>query len=298
MIDKSILDRAIASQPWIDPVSESLQGAIGGYLRSSPTTRQVKNLLHGVWFGHPLHPAVVDIPIGLWTTALVLDTLGEVTGSDAMRKSADASIAIGLVGAVAAAATGIADWSDTFGRPRSLGVLHAILNGSAAALYGASLAARAMGARRAGIGLSFAGFAATTAAGYVGGDMVFQTGQGVNHSAWVEGANEFTSVIALEELQDDQPVKAEIEGQPVFLLRRGTRLYAIGNVCSHMGGPLDEGTLNGNCIECPWHGSQFDINDGRVVNGPATFAQPRYETRVREGQVQLRRLPGDSALGG
>ena len=67
--------------------------------------------------------------------------------------------------------------------------------------------------------------------------------------------------------------------------------WLVGNV-------VDEGTLQGDCIECPWHQSRFDIHDGRVLGGPATMPQPRYETRVREGQVQLRRLPGDAAMGG
>jgi nitrite reductase/ring-hydroxylating ferredoxin subunit/uncharacterized membrane protein len=298
MIDKSLIDRAIESQTWIEPTSETLQNAVGGFLRSSPPLLQLKNFLHGVWFGHPLHPAVVDIPVGMWTAAMVLDLAGEATGSEGLQKAADTSIAVGIAGAVGAAATGLADWSDTFGRPRSLGLVHATLNTAALTLYGASLAARLFGARRAGVGLAVSGYAVATAASYIGGEMVFQTGQGVNRDAWLEGADTFTDTVALEDLEEEKPRKVEVDGQPVCLLRRGTRLYAIGNTCSHMGGPLDEGELDGEVIQCPWHGSRFDMVDGRVVGGPATFAQPRYETRVREGKVQVRRLPGDAAMGG
>src|SRR5437660_3210583 len=210
MIDKSVIDRAIESQGWIEPVSETLQNVVGGFLRSGPATRAVKNFLHGVWFGHPLHPAVVDIPVGMWTAAMVLDTLGEASDSDGLRKAADASVAVGIAGAVGAAATGLADWSDTFGRPRSLGLVHATLNTAALGLYTGSLLARLAGARRAGVGLAVTGYAVATAASYLGGEIVFHTGQGVNRNAWLVGAGEFTPVVALDEWADDQPKKGEV----------------------------------------------------------------------------------------
>jgi nitrite reductase/ring-hydroxylating ferredoxin subunit/uncharacterized membrane protein len=260
--------------------------------------QRLKDFLHGVWYGHPLHPAVVQVPIGLWTAAAVLDALSLVTRSKEMARAADVSVGTGLAAASVAVASGVTDWSETFGRPRKLGVAHALINAVSSSFYLLSLLARLLGRRKTGVALGFAGFATLSLGSYLGGELVFQTGQGVNRDAWLEGANEFTPVMPLDELPEDQPRKVEVEGQPVLLVRRGTRLFALGNICSHMGGPLDEGKLVDDCIECPWHGSRFNLYNGRVVQGPATFPQPRYETRVRQGQIEIRRLAGDAALGG
>jgi nitrite reductase/ring-hydroxylating ferredoxin subunit len=69
-------------------------------------------------------------------------------------------------------------------------------------------------------------------------------------------------------------------------------LCAIADTCSHLGGPLAEGSRDGDVVVCPWHGSRFDLCSGRVVEGPAVYDQPRFETRVLDGQVQVRRARG------
>jgi nitrite reductase/ring-hydroxylating ferredoxin subunit len=75
---------------------------------------------------------------------------------------------------------------------------------------------------------------------------------------------------------------------PVLLLRRGERIYAIAETCAHLGGPLAEGTLDGLSVICPWHGSRVALEDGRVLDGPSTFPQPCFETRVHHGQIEVR----------
>jgi nitrite reductase/ring-hydroxylating ferredoxin subunit len=77
-------------------------------------------------------------------------------------------------------------------------------------------------------------------------------------------------------------------GVPVVLLRRGSQFYAIGASCPHAGGPLDEGTLEGDVVERPQHGSRFCMRDGRVLTGPATVNVPRYDVYVRNGQVLVK----------
>ena len=77
---------------------------------------------------------------------------------------------------------------------------------------------------------------------------------------------------------------------PIVLLKRGEQILALSGTCSHWGGPLAEGELvDGVCVECPWHGSQFDLRDGSVRRGPATAPAPVFETRLREGRVEVRR---------
>jgi nitrite reductase/ring-hydroxylating ferredoxin subunit len=76
----------------------------------------------------------------------------------------------------------------------------------------------------------------------------------------------------------------------LVLLKRGLEIRALSGVCSHSGGPLPEGKLLDNdCVECPWHRSQFSMDDGSVHHGPATVAQPVYDVRIREGKVEVRR---------
>jgi nitrite reductase/ring-hydroxylating ferredoxin subunit len=74
----------------------------------------------------------------------------------------------------------------------------------------------------------------------------------------------------------------------VLLLRRGERIYAIAETCSHLGGPLAEGEIEDLSVICPWHGSRFALDSGQVLDGPATFPQPCFETRVQHGQIEVR----------
>jgi nitrite reductase/ring-hydroxylating ferredoxin subunit len=83
-------------------------------------------------------------------------------------------------------------------------------------------------------------------------------------------------------------MRVDVAGSRLLLTRRGEEIYAIGEVCSHLGGPLAEGKLEGDVIQCPWHGSRFCVRDGSVVDGPATHPQPALEARVKEGRVEVR----------
>ena len=82
--------------------------------------------------------------------------------------------------------------------------------------------------------------------------------------------------------------QVEVEGTPILLARHQGHLYALGGTCSHLGGPLGEGTLEEGTVRCPWHGSCFALDEGRVVDGPATYPQPWFETRVQHGQIEIR----------
>src|SRR5438067_8302892 len=103
--------------PAIDQVAEPLSKAVrGAYEAAGPAGQQVKNAVHGVWLGHPLHPVFTDLPLGAWTTGLVLDAVAARTNEPVMEKAADVAIGVGLAGAAAAAITGLTDWSETYGK--------------------------------------------------------------------------------------------------------------------------------------------------------------------------------------
>ena len=119
---------------------------------------------------------------------------------------------------------------------------------------------------------------------YLGGSLVYHHQIGVDHTAIIEPPEEFTPVLAELNLLEGQPTKVMADDVPVVLVRSRGQIYALVETCAHLGGPLAEGTLQDEGIVCPWHGSRFALADGRVLDGPATFPQPCFETRVREGQ--------------
>src|SRR3954454_25130691 len=90
--------------PGLDRVADPLSKAVrGAYQLAGPIGQQAKNAMHGVWLGHPLHPVFTDLPIGAWTTGLVLDAMAARTNDHAMEEAADVAIAVGLAGAAGAA---------------------------------------------------------------------------------------------------------------------------------------------------------------------------------------------------
>jgi nitrite reductase/ring-hydroxylating ferredoxin subunit/uncharacterized membrane protein len=280
---------AVADREALDAASEALQPAVVGAFESAGEAgRVVKNALHGTWLGHPLHPALTDVPIGAWTVALTLDAVEAMSGREGAGSGADAAIAIGLAGAVGAAVTGLTDWSATDGRARNVGLVHGVLNVGATALYATSLALRRGSHRRAGVGLSMLGFAVASASAWLGGHLVYGERIGVDHAATDDAPHEFVPVIAETEVAEGALVRAEANGVRVLLVRRGDEVLAIAETCSHLGGPLAEGTIEGDAVRCPWHGSRFSLEDGHVVDGPATFPQPCFETRVRNGRIEVR----------
>jgi nitrite reductase/ring-hydroxylating ferredoxin subunit/uncharacterized membrane protein len=288
MLKRSI-DRFLEGQRWLEPLSDTLQRWAAAIFRGG-AGRGVKTLLNGTWLGHPLHPAITDVPLGAWTLAVLFDVVYLFDRSSTWRAAATVAIVAGLVAAVGAALTGYTDWSDTVDRERRVGVAHGLLNLTATILYLVSFLVRLSGGSvGAAIAVSWIGYVLLLAAAYLGGEMVFGIGTGVNHHAWEPPVTEWTPALRLSELPEGTLVKADVRGTPVLLHRRGTVVCAIGNTCAHAGGPLNEGTIEGNVVICPWHASRFDLCSGAVRGGPATMSQVRYETRVQDGQVEVRR---------
>jgi nitrite reductase/ring-hydroxylating ferredoxin subunit/uncharacterized membrane protein len=284
---RAMLD-VIDRQVWLDRLGERLQRAVvRAFTAGGPRGRQVRDLLHGTWLGHPLHPALTDVPLGAWTAALVLDLLGGLTGRRAFGRGADAAVALGLAGALGAAAAGLTDWQHLAARPRRVGLLHGLLNVGATGLYGLSFLLRRRAARAAGGRVAVLGYATAVVAAYLGGELVYRERIGVSHVAG-QTPREFVPVLPTVELYDGRPRRVQAGGMAVLLVRRGDRFYALAETCSHLGGPLAEGRLEGDSVVCPWHGSRFALADGRVLEGPAVFPQPCLETRIRDGWIEVR----------
>ena len=286
------LVNAIARQSWLEELAEPLVNAIRGAFPGK-VGQEIKDALHGTWLGHPLHPALVAIPVGAWTAAMALDAMQSMSGNDALGDAADAAIGIGLVGAVGSAITGATDWSESDGRGKTIGLMHGLLNVAATALYTtAFILRRRRKQRQTGVALSMLGFAVANSAAWLGGHLVFGEQLGVDHTATPDAENleDFTATRKEEaDLAEDTPTRVTVKGVKVLLVKRKGRIFGLSETCPHLGGPLSEGKLVGDAIECPWHGSQLNLEDGSVERGPTTFPARCYDVRVREGRVEVRR---------
>ena len=282
-------------QPPLERLSDALQEAIKvvvGTHRKPP--RRFKSLLNGTWFGHPLHPVITDVPITAWLLTAIFDIIWLISPAHNSWAALGAFVAVivGLLAALLAIATGLTDWSDTYGAERHIGFNHLLFNAGATILYLISFILRLIAGSGDGIAaaiLGFVGLICVIYAGYLGGEMVFTKGTGVNHTAWEAAGEDYEAVLPVEGIEENKLYHVTASGVPVVVLRQGKDFYAISATCPHAGGPLDEGTLTGDVVECPWHGSRFRLRDGRVLTGPATVNVPRYDVRIRNGQVEVKR---------
>jgi nitrite reductase/ring-hydroxylating ferredoxin subunit/uncharacterized membrane protein len=265
----------------LDGPARIVQRNVQAAVRPGP----VKDALSGSWLGHPLHPVLVFGPLGFWYGASYLDLVGG-RGSQA---AADKLVAAGVASALPAALAGANDWSDVGGAERRVGIAHAVVNTAGLACFTASLMARRRGRRGAGVALGMVGHAFVGLGGFLGGHLTYGTGVGVDTTAFQTGPEEWTDLIAADELAEGRPVGADVEGVRLLLVRDGGQVRALAARCTHRGGPLDEGEISEGCVTCPWHGSRFDLAGGDVVRGPATHPQPVYEVRELGGRVEVRR---------
>jgi nitrite reductase/ring-hydroxylating ferredoxin subunit/uncharacterized membrane protein len=278
----------IAQQSWLEPIADPLSAAVhGAYDAAGDAGRRLKNAAHGTWLGHPLHSALTDVPLGAWMTSLVLDAAEDVTGDRGYGRAADVAIGFGLAGAAGAAVTGLTDWSETDGSAKKLGLAHGLINIAATTLYATSLGLRRSGARGAGRAFSLAGLLTVCAGAYIGGALVYGKRIGVTHADEPDG-DAIVPALRGDELTEGQKRTVTVGGADVMVARQHGKVCALAEHCSHLGGPLSEGTLKDGSIVCPWHGSEFGLEDGHVINGPATHSQPSFEAQEQSGQVRLR----------
>jgi nitrite reductase/ring-hydroxylating ferredoxin subunit/uncharacterized membrane protein len=247
----------------IDTVADPAQELLADLLPPGP----LKDALSGTWLGHPLHPLLIAGPIGFWTSATLLD----LVGGRKSRKAATRPVGLGVLAALPTAASGAPDWADTTGASKRVGLVHAAFNYAAVGAFFGSWRARRKGHHGRGVLLALVGDGCIAVSGYLGGHLSYSRGVGVDQTVFDPGPADWTPL-------DDVDTRILVTGEG-----------AIHAVCTHRGGPLDQGRQEGGCVECPWHGSRFRLADGDVVRGPATQPQARFEVREVGGRVEVRR---------
>ncbi|MFJ7905242.1 Rieske 2Fe-2S domain-containing protein [Streptomyces sp. NPDC096198] len=277
------IERAESADWLVDAVRQVVQAAPMG---------RARDVLHGRWLGHPVHPLMVQLPLGSWMSAAVLDFV------PGQQRAARILVGVGLLTALPAAAAGWTDWAELRRPQMRVGLMHAAANAAGVALYATSFAARLRGKHGRGRAWGLAGLATVGVGGAVGGHMAFRQASGANHAEHVPdlvGADWHT----LGDLADfpvGAPVRGHLHDEPVVVLREASgTIRVLADRCSHMGGPLSEGELIDGCIRCPWHGSTFRLADGWNTTGPATAPQPAFETRTSGTRVEARIMTLDES---
>jgi nitrite reductase/ring-hydroxylating ferredoxin subunit len=273
---------------WLRTLSDRLTAVLAPVRERHQDNLAVELLHGGRWVGHPLHPALSDLPVGLWAGVVVLDAMDR---DPAPRRGIDAAGKLSAAGILAAGATvltGLNDWTVSNDQDRRVGLFHGLLNTAALGLQGVSLGARMAGHRDTARVLAAASLTVTAAAGYLGGHLVFTKGVMVSRVAWAAGPRRWTRALPEADLPDDSPTAVEAEGRQIMLYRHSGSLYAIDNTCSHAGGLLSRGPVADLTVTCPLHGSRFALADGCVSRGPASQPQPVLPTRIRNGWIEVR----------
>src|SRR5260370_3184748 len=277
------------SQSWLDKLEAPFQGwLLKLFGQPGQPNRKIKDMLNGTWLGHPVHPPLTDVPRGDWSGTMVLDLACLNSEDEGIARGADLTLLLGILGATGAAVTGVTDWSDLDSTTdRRVGFMHGLLNGSILLMNIVSLVLRLTGKRRAGVALSTTGYLASLFSAYLGGELAFAKGIGINHEAWEGGSDDFVAVMDAQELVEGKLTRVDVAGIPAVLLKQCNSIYAIGAVCTPLAGPLDEGTCQNGNLTCPRHGRRFRMSDGSGVTGPAGYSEPTLAVRVLGGKIEV-----------
>jgi nitrite reductase/ring-hydroxylating ferredoxin subunit/uncharacterized membrane protein len=261
--------------------------AVARSVRNAIPKGAVKDAVSGTWLGHALHPLLTDVPIGSWTSSLLIDLFGGREG----RRASQRLIGVGVLASLPTAITGLNDWADTTPADdsvRRMGAVHAAANVAALGLYTASLLARRRGSHVRGVALGMAGAGALVVGGHLGGHLSYAKAVGVDQTVFAEGPEDWADVHDDAALAEGGLAAVTVDGQAIVLARHGGRVHALADRCSHRAGSLSQGTLVDGCVECPLHGSRFRLDDGSVEQGPSAYPQPTYAVRVQDGRIQVR----------
>ncbi|MEU4572491.1 Rieske 2Fe-2S domain-containing protein [Nonomuraea sp. ATR24] len=249
----------------------------------------LRDLLHGVPTGKPVHPPLATVTLGCWMSATLLDA------AKADPRAVRLLLATGIATSLPTAAAGMTDWSSLHIEQQRVGFIHMLANVTTLGLFSASLLARMRGREQAGRALSYAGLGMGALGGYLGGHLAYRLAAGANHAPQVTHLVPlgWHDLCLLTDLPEGRPVSRRLGYIELFVLRRNDAVTVLVDRCPHLAGPLHQGriVMDGDepCVVCPWHGSTFRLDDGSVRHGPATAPAPMFDSRVRrDGTVQVR----------
>jgi nitrite reductase/ring-hydroxylating ferredoxin subunit/uncharacterized membrane protein len=288
MLNEIEPEEILKEVPQFENQAHSVSRGVHSWVLKARPRRQAADLLHGTWMGHPLHSVLTDMTIGAWVFSFVLDLLSLNRCSRSIRRAADTLLNLGNATATTTALAGLADYSTIPDRAVTTGATHALLNTLVLVISLFSALLRKNGKREQGIWLSSLSSSILMVSAWLGGELAYKYKVGVNKIPEPTEPQKWHPTIPEQDLPEMTPKRVEVAGSPILLYRYHGQLYAIGAVCGHDGGALEEGQFEGYCVTCPLHQSVYDLRDGSVVHGPTTYPEPSYEVRVHQGHLEVR----------
>ena len=251
--------------------------------------------------GHPIHPMLIPFPFAFLSGAVLFDLGSKLFGEPSLGRTGGHLAAAGIVTALLAAVPGFVDYFFTVppnSSAKGRATKHMLANLTAVGLFAAAWLLRqdAPDAPSAAVlGLELAAFALLGMAGWMGGTLAYRNQIGIDHryagagkwrEARVEGAaGKPMAVPGASDLAVDQMLLLHAAGKRVVVARTADGFAAFDDSCSHRGGSLAGGTMICGTVQCPWHGSQFDVKTGKVAAGPADRGIAAYRVEQRGDEV-------------
>lgn len=289
MLNEIEPEKILREVPQLDKKAYSLSRGLHNWvLKGGEPRRRAADVLHGTGMGHPLHATLTDMTVGALVFSFVLDLLSLTTRSRGVRRAADSLLSLGIVTGAATAMAGLTDYSTIPERALATGAAHGLLNTLILGLSMRSARLRRKGKRSQGMLLSFLSSNVLMVSAWLGGELAYKYKVGVNKIPEPAQPETWHATIQDEDLPEMTPRRVDVAGSPVLLYRYQGRVYAIGAVCGHDGGPLEQGSFEGYCVTCPLHHSVYDLRDGSVVHGPTTYPEPSYAVRSQDGTLEVR----------
>ena len=253
---------------------------------------------------HPIHPMLVALPIGLWIGAFVFSVIGWATDRFLLNAAGFYALILGCIGAALAAVPGVIDLFGAIpdrSSARTRGYIHGGVNTLALLLF-IYAAFRQGGAYEAPdkvtLFVELIGIACIGYSGWLGGTLVYRNQIGVDHRFANAGKLKERTIDGFDrpicnqgELGDGQAMLVHIGHERIAIARCSEGIFAFSDQCTHRGAQLSDGAIVGCAVQCPWHGSQFDIRNGRIIAGPAEEHLKTFNVEIKSGEVYVRRQP-------
>ncbi|HVS94105.1 MAG TPA: DUF2231 domain-containing protein [Mucilaginibacter sp.] len=250
--------------------------------------------------GHPIHPILVGFPIAFFTGTLIFDALGIIDMDSGFWQTGKYLEMAGIIAAIITAIPGTIDYFFTVppqSSASSRGAKHGLLNVGLLVIFIIALIIRTNDMSWAPVILEAAGFILLLFSGWLGGTLVYRNQIGVDPryaeaGKWKEArfsqSSGLIEVAAADELETDQMKLLHVDGKRIVLGKTEKGYVAFSDHCSHKGGSLAGGMMICGTVQCPWHGSQFDVTTGMCKAGPAKEDIATYQVTVKEGKVFLK----------
>lgn len=251
--------------------------------------------------GHPIHPILIAFPLAFFIGALIFDILSLLLDNASLWQTGYYLAIAGIIGGLAAAIPGIIDYFYTV-PPNSSGkkraTKHGLLNITIVVLFVIDVFYRQSDMANTTVVLiiEIVGMVLLFISGWLGGTLVYRNQIGVNpryaHAGkWketdIDSPDDRIEVATMDELKVDQMKLIRVNDKRIVLARDENGYVAFDDHCTHRGGSLAGGMMICGTVQCPWHGSQFDVHTGMVKAGPAEEKINTYTVEESNGKVYL-----------